>query len=297
MLKLVIPKGSLEEGTFSLFKQANLPVIRESFRDYTVRINDVRIAEVMILRPQEIPEYVADGTFDLGVTGLDWIMEREREKDVKIIDDLKFAKKSWNKVKIVLACQADNPVARAEEVPKESRVVTEYPNLTKRYFKERGIQVSVKLSYGATEPKVPKIADFLVDVTETGETLKANNKKIVAVLLESSTKLIANPNSYQNPDKRQAIDEINSLLQGVIRAQEASLIKMNVAESNLKALLKEVPAMKAPTVSQLMINGDSEQWYALETVVQQKELSRLIPLFKRLGACDILELKLRKVIP
>jgi ATP phosphoribosyltransferase len=295
MLKLVIPKGSLEEGTFNLFEQANLPIIRESSRDYNVSINDARIAEVMILRPQEIPEYVADGIFDLGVTGLDWIMERA--KNVVIVDDLKFAKKSWNKVKIVLACQADNPVARAEEVPKESRVVTEYPNLTKRYFKERGIQVSVKLSYGATEPKVPKIADFLVDVTETGETLKANNKKIIAVLLESSTKLIANPNSYQDPDKRQAIDEINSLLQGVIRAQEASLIKMNVSESNLKKLLKEVPAMKAPTVSQLMINGDSEQWYALETVVRQKELSRLIPLFKRLGACDILELKLRKVIP
>lgn len=295
MLKLVIPKGSLEEGTFNLFEQANLPIIRESSRDFNVSINDARIAEVMILRPQEIPEYVADGIFDLGVTGLDWIMERA--KNVVIVDDLKFAKKSWNKVKIVLACQADNPVNSAEQVPKESRVVTEYPNLTKRYFREKGIQVSVKLSYGATEPKVPKIADFLVDVTETGETLKANNKKIVAVLLESSTKLIANPNSYQDPNKRQAIDEINSLLQGVIRAQEASLIKMNVAESNLKALLKEVPAMKAPTVSQLMINGDSEQWYALETVVQQKELSRLIPLFKRLGACDILELKLRKVIP
>ncbi|MEA3463796.1 MAG: ATP phosphoribosyltransferase [Patescibacteria group bacterium] len=294
MLKLVIPKGSLEEGTFNLFAQANLPIIRKSIRDYNGWINDPRIAEVMVLRPQEIPEYVDDGIFDLGVTGLDWIMERA--KNVTIVDDLKFAKKSWNKVKIVLACQSDNPINSAEKVLNKSRVVTEYPQLTKRFFRKLGIQVSIKLSYGATEPKVPKIADYLVDVTETGETLAVHNKKIIAVLLESSTKLIANQESYKDPVKRQAIDEINSLLQGVIYAQSASLIKMNVIQDNLDALLEEVPAMRAPTISQLQIAG-GEKWYAVETVIQQKDLNRLIPLFKQLGACDILELRLRKAIP
>lgn len=294
MLKLVIPKGSLEEGTFNLFRQANLPIIRRSVRDYNGWINDLRIAEVMILRPQEIPEYVDDGTFDLGVTGLDWIMERS--KNVTIVDDLKFAKRSWDKVKIVLACQSDSLINSAKEVPNKSRVVTEYPQLTKRFFRSLGIQVSIKLSYGATEPKVPKIADFLVDVTETGETLTAHNKKIIAVLLESSTKLIANPKSYKDSVKKQAINEINSLLQGVIYAQSASLIKMNVVESNLGALLKEVPAMRAPTISQLQIAG-GKKWYAVETVIQQRDLNRLIPLFKQLGACDILELELRKAIP
>lgn len=294
MLKLVIPNGSLGEGIFRLLKLANLPIIRRSARDYNGWINDPRIAEVMILRPQEIPEYVDDGTFDLGVTGLDWIVERG--KNVKIVDDLKFAKRSWNKVQIVLACQSDSLINSAEEVPNKSRVVTEYPQLTKRFFRDLGIQVSIKLSYGATEPKVPRIADFLVDVTETGETLTAHSKKIIAILLESSTKLIANPKSYKDPAKKQAIDEINSLLQGVIYAQSASLIKMNVAESNLDALLKEVPAMRAPTISQLQIAG-GEKWYAVETVIQQKDLNRLIPLFKQLGACDILELELRKAIP
>jgi len=295
MLKLVIPKGSLEEGTFNLFEQANLPIIRRSVRDYNGWINDVRIAEVMILRPQEIPEYVADGIFDLGVTGLDWI--KERAKDVTVVDDLKFAKRSWNKVKIVLACETDNPINRAEEVPNRSRVVTEYPRLTKRFFRRLGIQVSIKLSYGATEPKVPKIADYLVDVTETGETLRKNNKKIIAVLLESSTKLIANSESYKDPVKKQAIDEINSLLQGVIYAQGASLVKMNVTERNLNALLAKVPAMRAPTISQLRVDNDKEKWFAVETVIQRKDLNRLLPLFKQLGACDILELKLRKAIP
>jgi len=294
VLKLVIPKGSLEEGTLNLFQQANLPIIRSSDRDYNGWINDARIAEVMILRPQEIPEYVDDGTFDVGVTGLDWIVERG--KNVKIVDDLKFAKKSWNKVKIILACQSNSLVNSAEEVPNKSRIVTEYPQLTKRFFRNLGIKVSIKLSYGATEPKVPMIADFLVDVTETGETLTTHNKKIIAVLLESSTKLIVNPESYKDPAKRQAIDEINSLLQGVIYAQSASLIKMNTVESNLDALLKEVPAMRAPTISRLQIAGE-EKWYAVETVVQQKDLNRLIPLFKQLGACDILEIKLRKAIP
>jgi len=223
MLKLVIPNGSLGKGVLNVFKRANLPIIRRSVRDYNGWINDPRIVEVMILRPQEIPEYVDDGAFDLGVTGLDWIMERA--KNVTIVDDLKFAKRSWNKVKIVLACQSDNPINSAEEVPNRSRVVTEYPQLTKRFFRNLGIQVSIKLSYGATEPKVPKIADYLVDVTETGETLTAHNKKIIAVLLESSTKLIANPKSYKDPAKKQAMHEINSLLQGVIYAQSASLIK------------------------------------------------------------------------
>jgi len=290
MLDIVIPKGSLEEQTLLLFKQADLP-IKKTDREYNPQINDPRIKRVKILRPQEIPTYVDQGYFDLGITGLDWI--NESGSDVVEVADLPYSKQGAGNVKIVIAVpQDDMTIKTAADIKPNSRVSTEYPNLTKSYFEKLGIPIEIFFSYGATEAKVPELVDVVVDLTETGSTLRKNGLKIVDVIAESSTKLIANKKSWADPKKRQSIEEIRTLLLAVIEARGKVLIDMNVHKDKLDALVKALPAMKKPTVNQLY----KSDYYAVETVVNKNEINILIPKLKSLGAEDILELNISKIV-
>jgi len=290
MLDIVIPKGSLEEQTLLLFKQADLP-IKKTDREYNPQINDPRIKRVKILRPQEIPTYVDQGYFDLGITGLDWI--KESGSDVVEVADLPYSKQGAGNVKIVIAVpQDDMTIKTAADIKPNSRVSTEYPNLTKSYFEKLGIPIEIFFSYGATEAKVPELVDEVVDLTETGSTLRKNGLKIVDVIAESSTKLIANKKSWADPKKRQSIEEIRTLLLAVIEARGKVLIDMNVHKDKLDALVKALPAMKKPTVNQLY----KSDYYAVETVVNKNEINILIPKLKSLGAEDILELNISKIV-
>lgn len=299
MIRIAIPKGSLEEGVFRLFDQADLPIKRSNKRDYALHIDDPRIKETLMLRPQEISTYVEDGEFELGITGFDWIVENQ--SNVQEVSDLRFSKTGWRKVKIVLATDVANPVSSVEEIKPNSRVVTEYPRLTKRFFKNAGKgRVSVRGSHGATEIKVPRLADYLVDVTETGETLTRNNKKILATLLESTTKLIANKSAWEDPKLRKEIEEVASLLGGVVNSQGKTLIKMNVEQKQVDALIEELPVLRPPTISPFYSkhNGyERESWVMVETVVDKSSLNLLLPRLKELGAKDILELDVSKMMP
>jgi ATP phosphoribosyltransferase len=292
MLKLVIPKGSLEEQTLLLLEDADLRVRRGSSRDYHGRIDDERIDRVSLLRPQEIPRYVEEGFFDLGITGRDWV--EETGADVDTLAELPYAKGGpGHPVRIVLAVPVDSPVERAADVTAGSRISTEYPELTKRYFGRLGIQVKVFTSYGATEAKVPEIVDAIVDVSETGGTLRAHGMKIVETLLESDVLLIANRASRQDGDRGRAMDDVRTLLLGAMAARGRVLVKLNVSEERLKDVLQVLPAMKAPTVSPLAEEGA----YAVETVVDKASVNTLLPLLKAHGATDILELPIRKIVP
>jgi ATP phosphoribosyltransferase len=243
-----------------------------------------------MLRAQEIPKFIEEGYFDLGITGLDWI--KETDSDVVEIADLPYSKQSAGGVKIVIAVPNDSDINKPEDIKPGSKVTTEFMNLTKNYFRDRGVEVKVYYSYGATEAKVPDMMDVVVDLTETGETLQKNNLKIIGTILESTTKLIANKKAYENPEKRKAIDEIKTLLLGVIEARGKVLIALNVAESDLQSVIDILPAMKRPTVSKLY-NSD---FYALETVVSKSEINILIPKLKDKGAQDILELDIQKIV-
>jgi ATP phosphoribosyltransferase len=291
MLKLVIPKGSLEEQTLRLFEAADLHVRRGSSRDYHGTIDDDRIERVSVLRPQEIPVYVADGLFDLGITGQDWIAETSA--DVEVLTSLSYAKTGpGHGTKIVLAVPNEHPANAAEEMPAGSRISTEFVKLTERHFAELGIPVKVAWSYGATEAKVPEIVDAIVDVTETGSTLRAHGMKIIETLLISDPVLVANRDAASDPVKRAAMDDITTLLLGALRAEGRVLIKLNVSEADRDAVLAVVPSMKAPTVSPLAGGG-----FAIETVVEKRGVNRLIPELLAAGATDILELPISKIVP
>jgi ATP phosphoribosyltransferase len=291
MLSLVLPKGSLEQQTLRLFEEADLPVRRKSDREYNGTIADPRISRVKILRPQEIPVYIQQGYFDLGITGLDWITETGSE--VVDIMDLAYSKQGLGApVKIVLAVAGDSGITDPSQMKPGSRISTEYLNLTRRYFESLDIPVQLFRSYGATEAKVPELVDGIVDVTETGATLQRNGMRIIKVIMESTTRLIANPAAYADPEKRQAIDELTTLLDGVLAARGKVLIKLNVAEENLAGVIGILPAMKSPTVSRLY-NSNS---YAVETVVVKSEINLLIPELKKRGAEDILEIPMSKIV-
>lgn len=291
MLKLVIPKGSLERATFDLFEAADLRIKRASEREYRGVIDDPRIESVAVLRPQEIPTYVEEGFFDIGVTGEDWVAETGA--DVVKVASLPYSRQTDLPVKIVLAVPRDSGVQRPQDIKPNARISTEFPNMTRAYFDNLGIPVRIFLSYGATEAKVPEIVDAIVDLTETGATLRRHGMEIVDVLLESRTQLIANQTSYENEVKRKAIDELMILLYGAVDARGRVLVKLNVDESNLQAVVNLLPAMRAPTVSQLAETG----FYAVETVVEKAQINTLIPQLKSLGATDIVELPITKIVP
>jgi ATP phosphoribosyltransferase len=291
MLRLVIPKGSLEEQTLRLFEAADLAVRRSSSRDYHGTVDDDRIERVSVLRPQEIPTYVADGAFDLGITGQDWLAETG--SDVEVLTTLTYAKTGpGHGTNIVLAVPKEHPADSAESMPSGSSISTEFVRITERYFADLGIEVKVAWSYGATEAKVPEIVDAIVDVTETGSTLRAHGMKIIATLLTSEPVLVANRDAAADPGRRAAMDDITTLLLGALAAEGRVLIKLNVTEAGRDAVLAVVPSMKAPTVAPLADGG-----YAIETVVDKRGVNRLIPKLKAAGASDILELPISKIVP
>jgi ATP phosphoribosyltransferase len=290
VLRIVLPKGSLERATLELFDAADLSVVRASDVDYRGTIDDPRVTEVRILRPQEIPVYVAEGMFDLGVTGRDWIEETAAE--VVSLGELSYSKASARPVQIVVAVPLDSPVDRVEDLPQGVRVSTEYPGLTRRFFEKKGIDADIRLSYGATEAKVPEIADCIVDLTETGRALRAAGLKIVDTILTSATELIANPTAYDDPAKRHAMGQLQTLLAGALEARGKVLLKLNVGEADLARVIEILPSMKAPTVAQLFGEGG----YAVETVVPKETINVLIPMLKDAGATDLIELPLSKIV-
>ncbi|HEX9714026.1 MAG TPA: ATP phosphoribosyltransferase [Actinomycetota bacterium] len=292
MLRFVIPKGSLEAQTLAVLEQADLAVRRGSDRDYHGTIDDPRVDRVSILRPQEIPRYIEEGFFDLGITGRDWV--EETEADVEILTELAYSGRAGaGVVKIVLAVPVTSPVDRADQMARDSKISTEYPTITTRAFEKLGIPVRVYLSYGATEAKVPEIVDAVVELTETGSTLRRNGLKIIETFLESQTVLIANRDAAADPLKRQAMTDLQMLLLGAMAARGRVLVKLNVGGADLERVLDILPAMKAPTVSKLSA-GDS---YAVETVVEKTRINTLIPELKERGASDIVELPISKIVP
>jgi len=291
MLRLVLPKGSLERQTLQLFEDADLAVNRGSDVDYRGTIDDPRVDEVRILRPQEIPQYVAEGRFDLGITGRDWI--EERNADVVTLTELHYSKATARPVQIVLAVAADTPVASVRDLPAGLVVHTEYPELTRRYFAKHGIDADVQISYGATEAKVPDIADAVVELTKIGRALRDAGLKVVDTIMVSHTELIANPQAHQDADKRKAMEQLQSLISGALEARGRVLLKLNVEEANLEAVIALLPALKSPTVSKLF----GEDGYAVETVVSKSEINTLIPELLDHGAAGIIELPISKIVP
>jgi ATP phosphoribosyltransferase len=290
LLSLVLPKGSLERATIDLFEAADLPVRRGSDRDYHAVIDDPRVERVRFLRPQEIPQYVEQGLFDLGITGRDWITETAAE--VVSLGELPYSKVTGNPVRVVLAVPVDAPWHGAAELPDGVRISTEFPALTRRYLDEHGVKAVVVPSYGATEAKVPDIVDAIVDLTETGSSLRKNGLRILDTLLTSYTELVANVVAHADPDKRAAMEDIALLLQAAIRARGQALLKLNVARDQLAGVLGLLPAMSAPTVTELAAGG----MHAVETVVPKKGVNTLIPALKAAGARDILELTISKIV-
>jgi ATP phosphoribosyltransferase len=290
VLRLVLPKGSLEKATLDLFDAADLSVNRSSDVDYKATIDDPRVGDVRILRPQEIPSYVAEGRFDLGITGRDWIEETASE--VVSLGVLRYSKASSRPFRIAVAVPRDSAVERVEDLPQGVRVSTEYPELTRRYFEKKGVIADIRLSYGATEAKVPDIVDCIVDGTETGRAFRAAGLKVIDTIVESYTELIANPVSYDDPAKAHAMGQILTLLNGTMEARGRVLVKLNVSAADLDAVIALVPSMKSPTVSELFGGGG----YAIETVVPKATINTLIPALKDAGATDIIELPISKIV-
>ncbi len=290
MLKLVLPKGSLEKSTFELFSSADLAITRSSAVDYVCSIKDPRIAEVRILRPQEIPLYVQEGLFDIGITGRDWV--EETDSDIVSMGELNYSKATSNPIRVVLAVGGDSEYSGAKDLPDGSRISTEYPKLTERFFKRIGKTMDIRLSYGATEAKIPTIADAIVEITETGKAIKAAGLKIIDELLVSRTELIANKQSAADDKKFHAMEQIYTLLVGSLEAKDKVLVKLNVENSKLTDVLSKLPSLRSPTISQLS-TGDA---YAVEAVALKSQINVLIPAIKDAGATDILEIPISKIV-
>jgi ATP phosphoribosyltransferase len=289
VLKIVLPKGSLETATLALFDAADLTVVRSSSVEYKASIDDPRVDSVRILRPQEIASYVQEGLFDLGITGRDWI--EETSSDVVSLGELRYSKATSQPVRVVVAVADSSPAQSGKDLKDGVRVTTEYPEMTRRYFAERGIKADIRLSYGASEAKIPDIADCVVDITETGRALRASGLRIIDTVLTSYTELIANKESYADPVKRHAMQQLMTLLTGTLEARDKVLLKLNVAESSLDAVLALLPAAKSPTVSRLA-SGD----VAVESVVPKRGINTLIPDLIDAGASDLLEIPISKII-
>jgi ATP phosphoribosyltransferase len=287
---LVLPKGSLEKATLQLFEDADLAVVRSSDVDYRASIDDPRVVDVTILRPQEIPRYVADGLFDLGVTGRDWVEETGSE--VTSLTQLHYSKATARPIRMVLAVAGDSTWESVDSLPRGVRVHTEYPELTRRFLEKHGVDADISLSYGATEAKIPEIADAVVEISETGRALRAAGLKVLETILVSYTELIANPLAYADPEKRKAMEQLQTLLSGALEARGRVLVKLNVEEANLDAVIGLLPALKSPTVSKLF----GEDGYAVETVVAKNDINTLIPALKDHGATGILEIPIAKIV-
>jgi len=287
-LKLGIPKGSLEKQTLSLFEKSGWK-INVNERSYFPDINDDCI-KCTICRAQEMSRYVENGTIDAGLTGKDWI--EENESDVVVVDDLVYSKISQHPSRWVLAVPVDSKIKTLKDL-KGKKIATELVNFTRRYFKKRNIDVKVEFSWGATEAKaVSRLADAIVEVTETGSTLKAHGLRIIRVLMESNPQMIANMRSYKDEWKREKIAQIILLLKGALRAENMVGLKMNVPEERLKAVISILPSLNAPTVASLY----NSNWTSVETVVDSRIVRDLIPRLIKSGAEGIIEYPLNKVV-
>ena len=290
MLSLVLPKGSLERATIDLFDAADLTVRRSSDRDYHASIEDPRVDRVRFLRPQEIPSYLERGLFDLGITGRDWITETGA--DVVSLGELRYSKATADPVRVVLAVPESAPWRSVSDLPEGVRISTELPELTGRYLEAHGVKAMVVPSYGATEAKVPDIVDAIVDLTETGSSLRRNGLRILDTVLTSYTELVANADAYADEDKRAAMEDIALLLRGAIEARGNVLLKLNVPAARLDAVTDMLPALSSPTITTLA-RGDMN---AVETVVPKRSVNTLIPALKSAGARDILEIPISKIV-
>ena len=287
-LRLGLPKGSLQEATFNLCKQAGFEINVRS-RSYFPVVNDPEL-EIILMRAQEIPRYVDEGVLDAGISGLDWILENEA--DVVEVADLIYAKSTSNPIRLVLAVAKDSDIIEVSGL-NGKRIATELVRVTQKYLKENAVEAIVEYSYGATEVKVPDLVDAIADITETGSSIKANNLRIIATILESTTKLHANKKAWDDPWKKEKLQNLAVLLQGALRARSKVGLKMNVPGDKLDTILDVLPSMKHPTISQL-VHSD---WVAVEVILEEKQVRDLIPALKRAGAQDIIEYPLTKVIP
>jgi len=290
LLSLVLPKGSLERATLELFDAADLTVRRSSDRDYHATIDDPRIDRVRFLRPQEIPSYVEQGLFEFGITGRDWITETGAE--VTSLGELQYSKVTSDPVRVVLAVPASAGWQSPADLPEGVRISTEFPALTRRYLAAHGVRAVVIPSYGATEAKVPDIVDAIVDLTETGSSLRRNGLRILDTLLTSYTELVANPAAHADEGKRAAMQDIALLLRGAIRARGNVLLKLNVVDGQLSAVTAMLPAMTSPTITSLARGG----MHAVEAVVPKRGVNTLIPALKAAGGRDILEIPISKIV-
>src|SRR5215831_13789632 len=290
VLSLVLPKGSLERATLELFDAADLTVHRSSDRDYHASIADPRVDRVRFLRPQEIPSYIERGLFDLGITGRDWITETGAQ--VESLGELKYSKATSDPVRVVLAVPDSSPWRSVTDLPDGVRISTELPALTGKYLEANGVKAMVIPSHGATEAKVPDIVDAIVDLTETGSSLRRNGLRVLDTLLTSYTELVANIEAFADADKRAAMEDIALLLRGAIRARGNVLLKLNVPTARLQAVTNMLPAMSSPTITALA-RGDMS---AVETVVPKGGVNTLIPALKSAGARDILEIPISKIV-
>jgi len=286
-LKLGIPKGSLENATIDLFRRAGFQITVNS-RSYFPAIDDPNI-ECMLIRAQEMARYVEDGVLDAGLTGLDWIAETSAT--VEPIADLIYAKQSFGRVRWVLAVPENSPVVSVKDL--EGKIIaTELVETTKRYLAQHGVSAKVEFSWGATEVKPPVLADAIVEVTETGSSLRANNLRIVETVLESNTQLIANKTSWEDAEKRQQLLDIKMLLDGAIAAMGKVGLMMNTPKACLQDVLRVLPALKTPTISNLA----DDNWLALNTILDESTVRTIIPRLKAAGATGIVEYPLNKIV-
>ena len=288
VLKLGIPKGSLEENTIDLFKKAGWRITYDS-RSYFPDIDDPEISCTLV-RAQEISRYIEDGTLDLGLTGIDWILENS--SDVVIVQDLIYSKVSMRQARWVLVVREDSPYQKIDDM-EGKKISTELVNFTKKYFAQKNINVHVEFSWGATEAKVVEgLVDAIVEVTETGSTIKANKLRIIHELMKTNTQLIANRASWNDSWKRKKIEQIKTMLTGSLQAMGKVGLKLNVSKENLKRVMALLPSLKSPTISNL----SSQEWFAVESIVDAKSMRDLIPVLLEAGAQGIIEYPLNKVV-
>jgi ATP phosphoribosyltransferase len=286
-LKLGIPKGSLENATVDLFRRAGFQITTSS-RSYFPAIDDPEI-ECMLIRAQEMARYVEDGVLDAGLTGRDWVEESEAR--VQTVADLIYAKQSFGKVRWVLAVPEGSPFHSVKDL--EGKIIaTELVSATERYLTANGVNAKVEFSWGATEVKPPELADAIVEVTETGSSLRANKLRIIETVLESNTQLIANHNSWQDPHKRQKLEDIRMLLEGAMNALGKVGLMLNVEKKNLHSVLAVLPALKNPTISTL----SDEDWLAVNTILDELTVRTILPRLKEAGAQGIVEYPLNKIV-
>ncbi|MDD5746918.1 MAG: ATP phosphoribosyltransferase [Candidatus Omnitrophica bacterium] len=287
-IKLGLPKGSLQESTLRMLKKAGFNVSVSS-RSYFPSIDDPEI-ETVLLRAQELPQYVENGVLDCGITGADWILENNAR--VTVVTDLMYAKQGMSPVRWVLAVP-DHSTMKSVKDLQGKRIATELVGVTKRYLKKNKIKANVEFSWGATEAKVPQLVDAIVELTETGSSLRAHNLKIIDTICQSTTQFIANKEAWKDAWKKDKIEHVSLLLQGAISAEEKVGLKLNAREEDLKKILSILPAMRNPTISSLSRTG----WYAIEVVADEKVVRDLVLKLKKAGAEGIIEYTLTKVIP